>query len=65
MISIIPFGQCSGVTLRGLKYPLRDALLRVGQVGVSNVVMASPFSVCVKKGKLLVLILEQRKTVGR
>jgi len=64
-VSIIPFGMCQGVTLRGLKYPLKDALLRVGCVGVSNVVVDSPFSVEVKKGGLLMLILDQRRSVGR
>jgi thiamine pyrophosphokinase len=62
-VSIIPFGRCRGVTLRGLKYPLRNASLRVGQVGVSNIVASSPFSVEVKKGKLLVLILDQIRRI--
>jgi len=60
-VSVIPFGQCRGVTLRGLRYPLRNATLRVGEVGVSNVVADSPFSVRVGCGKLLVLILKQKK----
>lgn len=64
-VSIIPFGRCHGVTLRGLRYPLRDASLLVGEVGVSNVVVASPFTVSVKKGKLLLLILGRRRKVGR
>ena len=57
-VSIIPFGRCSGVTLRGLRYPLRNATLRVGEIGVSNVVVRSRFSVSVKKGHLLVFVLD-------
>jgi thiamine pyrophosphokinase len=63
-VSIIPFGRCRGVTLRGLKYPLRNASLHVGQVGVSNVVATSPFTVEVREGKLLVLILDQKSRIG-
>ena len=44
-VSLIPFGDCHGVTLKGLKYPLRDAPLRAGQIAVSNVVKRSPFTV--------------------
>jgi thiamine pyrophosphokinase len=58
-VSIIPFGQCGGVTLKGLRYPLRNATLRVGEIGVSNVVVRSPFSVRVKKGKLLLIVFDQ------
>jgi thiamine pyrophosphokinase len=57
-VSIIPFSPCSGVTLNGLKYRLRNARLRLGEVGVSNVVVHSPFSVKLTKGHLLVLVLE-------
>lgn len=57
-VSLIPFGVCSGITLRGLQYPLTNATMRVGQIGVSNVVHTSPFSIRVKKGEMLVIILD-------
>ena len=52
-ISLIPFGQCSGITLRGLQYPLTNATMRVGEVGVSNVVRKPTFAVRVRKGNML------------
>jgi thiamine pyrophosphokinase len=56
-VSLIPFGTCTGVTLRGLKYPLIDGALRAGDVAVSNVVRGTRFSVTVKRGNLLVIVL--------
>jgi thiamine pyrophosphokinase len=58
LVSIIPFSACRGVTLRGLHYPLREAALPVGRIGASNVVEKSPFTVSVKKGKLLVVVFD-------
>ncbi len=57
-VSLIPFGACSGVTLRGLQYPLTQATLKVGTIGVSNVVRRSPFTVRVKAGHMLLVILD-------
>jgi thiamine pyrophosphokinase len=57
-VSLIPFGTCRGITLRGLHYPMVDGALRIGEVAVSNVVRSSPFSVKMKSGKLLLIILE-------
>lgn len=66
-VSLIPFGACSGITLRGLKYPLRNASLNVGEIAVSNVVQRSPFSVQVKRGRMLLVILagERQPDHGR
>ena len=58
-VSLIPFGNCYGITLKGLQYPLTNASMTVGEIGVSNVVRASPFSVRVKKGKMLLLMLHK------
>jgi thiamine pyrophosphokinase len=55
-VSLIPFGTCSGITLRGLRYPLRDAAMRTGEIGVSNVVRTSPFSVTVRRGRMLLVM---------
>jgi len=57
-VSILPCAPCRGVTLRGLQYPLRDAVLGEGEVAVSNVVTRSPFSVTITKGRALVVVLE-------
>ncbi len=55
-VSLIPFGRCSGITLSGLRYPLRDATMDIGQIGVSNVVRRSPFTIHVKRGKLMLIM---------
>jgi thiamine pyrophosphokinase len=59
-VSLIPFGVCKGVTLRGLQYPLHSASMEVGEIGVSNIVTASPFRVEVKKGKMLLIVFGKR-----
>lgn len=60
VVSIIPFGICRGITLRGLQYPLSNASMAMGEIGVSNVVRASPFRVSVKRGRLVVFLYEKR-----
>jgi len=64
VVSLVPFGNCDGVTLRGLRYPLTNASMPVGEIGVSNVVRSSPFTVKVKRGKMLLVMLEG-KGAGR
>jgi thiamine pyrophosphokinase len=56
-ISLIPFGRCSGITLKGLRYPLTNATMKVGEIGVSNVVKTSPFSITVRRGNMMMFIL--------
>lgn len=58
-VSLIPFSDCSGVTLRGLKYPLRNASLRAGHTALSNVVRRSPFSIALGRGKMIAVVLEE------
>lgn len=55
-VSLIPFGTCSGITLRGLLYGLTNARMPVGKIGLSNVVVKSPFTVRVKNGKMLMIL---------
>jgi len=55
-VSLIPFGRCSGITLHGLRFPMVDGTLRVGEVAVSNVVRSRRFSVAVRHGSLLVTV---------
>jgi thiamine pyrophosphokinase len=64
-VSLIPFGACEGVTLKGLEYPLRNAALRIGEVGVSNVVRSSPFTVRVRRGKMLLVVLGEFSRIER
>lgn len=61
-ISLIPFGQCSGITLRGLQYPLTNATMRVGEIGVSNIVRLSSFSIHVQKGNMLLIAFGDLRT---
>jgi thiamine pyrophosphokinase len=58
-VSLIPFGPCAGITLKGLEYPLHNARMRIGEIGVSNVVVRSPFSVKVKKGRMMLIIFDE------
>ncbi|MBC2696039.1 MAG: thiamine diphosphokinase [Desulfobacteraceae bacterium] len=55
MLSLIPLGQeAYGVTLRGLKYPLENDVLRFGATrGISNVLIDDSATVYLKKGLLL------------
>jgi thiamine pyrophosphokinase len=55
-VSLIPFGTCGGVSLRGLQFPLTNATMKVGEIGVSNVVRSSPFEVRVRRGRMLLII---------
>jgi len=56
-VSLIPFSRCSGITLRGLRYPLTGASLQGGAVAVSNVVEKNPFTVTVRKGRMLLVLI--------
>ncbi len=55
IVSLIPLGQDAyGVTLRGLKYPLEDDVLKFGATrGISNVLLEDTATVYLKKGLLL------------
>ncbi len=57
-VSLIPFGQCDGITLRGLRYPLTNATMKIGEIGVSNVVEKSPFTVKIQRGKMMMVVFE-------
>lgn len=52
IVSVIPFGRVEGISLRGFLYPLRNASMDVGEIGVSNVVESSPATISVRKGNL-------------
>ncbi|MCB0271559.1 MAG: thiamine diphosphokinase [Bdellovibrionales bacterium] len=52
-VSLIPFSPCTGVSLEGFEFPLKNQDLKLGQVGVSNVSKKNNVSIEVKEGKLL------------
>ncbi len=56
-VSAIPLSAAvTGITYAGLEYPLHDATLRFGSTrGVSNVLAASPASIRIDSGILLVI----------
>jgi thiamine pyrophosphokinase len=65
VVSLIPFGPCDGITLRGLEYLLTNASMRIGDVGISNVVRSSPFKVSVQRGTMLLVVLEDLRPKPR
>jgi thiamine pyrophosphokinase len=65
VVSLIPFGVCSGITIRGMQFPLRNASMKVGEVGVSNVVIARRAVVTVRNGRMLAVVFEGRTRKGR
>jgi thiamine pyrophosphokinase len=63
MLSIGPLGQDAyGVTLRGLKYPLEDDVLKFGATqGISNVLIDNTATVYLKKGLLFCIHVRMDK----
>ena len=57
LVTLLPVGgDVSGVTTDGLRWPLRDAVLRMGRSrGLSNEVVAAPARVRIADGTLLVI----------
>ena len=57
IVTLLPVGSdATGVTTHGLRWPLASATLRLGRSrGLSNEVVASPASVLVEHGTLLVI----------
>ena len=55
-ISLIPMGNTTGLTLKNLKYSLKNATFKIGQTAVSNIALKNTFEVSFKKGQLLVII---------
>lgn len=56
-ISLIPASACKGITLRGFKYNLTNASMKLGEVGVSNIAEKNKVSVEVTRGSILALFL--------
>lgn len=57
-VSLLPLSaQVTGVTLQGVKYPLRQATLVAGStLGISNEITIPPVSVEVRSGLLLIVV---------
>ena len=55
-ISLMPMGNITGLTLKNLKYSLKNATFKIGQTAVSNIALKNTFEVSFKKGQLLVII---------
>ncbi len=55
-VSLIPLKACSGVTLTGLQFPLKNARLKLGGTGrtLSNQTTGKKFKVAIKTGFLFV-----------
>jgi thiamine pyrophosphokinase len=58
-LSILPYGTCRGVTLRGLRYSLTNASLGIGEVAVSNVVNRERIGITIGRGRALVVVMAQ------
>lgn len=55
-ISLIPMGNTTNLTLKNLKYLLKNATFKIGQTAVSNIALKDKFEVSFTKGQLLVII---------
>lgn len=55
-VSLIPLTAVKKITLKGLKYGLKNDILKVGQLAVSNTAVKEELSVEFKTGKLLLMI---------
>ena len=57
-VSLMPLGPCKNITLKNLKYPLKNASLAPGQTAQSNIALKNNFTVNLSQGKLLVMIYD-------
>ncbi len=58
VVSLIPLSRCEGIVTEGLRYALKGEALEIGvREGTSNVIVSSPVSIKVKKGRLLLFKL--------
>ena len=57
IISLIPFGDVTGVTIKGCQFSLDNETLTTGTKGISNVATGPSITVSVESGDLLLLIM--------
>lgn len=55
LVSLVPLDGAKGVTTRGLRWPLRDAVLKRGTLGIHNEVVRNPVTVSIRSGSLFVM----------
>lgn len=55
-ISLIPMGNTTGLTLKNLKYSLKNASFKIGQSAISNIALKNTFEVLFKTGQILVIV---------
>jgi thiamine pyrophosphokinase len=61
VISLMPLDRCEGIQTIGLKYPLDNESLELGErEGTSNVVISSPVQITVKRGCLLLFVVKNK-----
>ena len=61
VISLMPLDRCEGIQTIGLKYPLDNESLELGErEGTSNIVISSPVQITVKKGCLLLFVVKNQ-----
>jgi thiamine pyrophosphokinase len=57
-ISLMPFGEAIGVTTKNLQYSLSNETLRLGKrEGLSNISTASPVTISITSGALLISVM--------
>ena len=57
IISLIPFGDVVGATIKGCQFPLDNESLTTGTRGISNIATGPSITVSVESGDLLLLIM--------
>lgn len=57
IISLIPFGDVTGATIKGCQFSLDNEPLTTGTRGISNIATGSSITVSVEAGDLLLLIM--------
>ena len=57
IISLIPFGDVTGATIKGCQFSLDNETLTTGTRGISNIATGTSISVSVESGDLLLLIM--------
>ena len=55
-VSLVPMGTTTNLTLKNLKYSLKNATFKIGQTAVSNIALKNNFEVSFTKGQMLVII---------
>lgn len=58
-VSLVPFGRCTGVSLQGFRYPLRQATLTQTSLAVSNQTVRKNTTIRCSSGKLLAVALTE------